>query len=1109
MSSKRHHAEWLSLVEVSGPFLTMPVLERVFPQGLDAHDPELYRNLRLAYEEWEENPTKSVIHRSWIKYVLEQMLGLPEEVLVEGQTVPEALKATVSEHGETLRPDFVVRNPEDLAPAGQVRLLIQVYPLEQDLEKPVAERHWKASPATRMMELLHATDVRLGLVTNGERWMMVYAPRGETTGYASWYASLWMEEKITLQAFRSLLGVHRFFNAPDDQTLDAMLAESAKHQHEVTDQLGYQVRRAVETLIQSLDRADQDSGRALLARVPEAELYEAALTVMMRLVFLFCAEERDLLLLGDPLYDQHYAVSTLIAQLQEAADQHGEEVLERRLDAWSRLLATFRGVYGGIEHERLKLLAYGGRLFDPDRFPFLEGRAAGTRWRETPANPVPVNNRTTLHLLRSLQYLEMQGEARRLSFRALDIEQIGHVYEGLLDHTAKRAAMPVLGLIGPKGDEPEIELTELESLREKGRDDLIDFLREQTGKSENTLRRLLEAELDTHEINQLRAACGNDGTLFNRARPFAALVRADSFDRPIVIPEGSVYVTAGTDRRSSGTHYTPRSLTEPIAQYTLEPLVYAGPAEGKPKDEWRLRSPRELLDLKICDMACGSGAFLVQACRYLSERLVEAWEEIEQEQPGASRITPEGAAATGALDEALIPQETNERMSYAQRIIAQRCLYGVDKNPLAVEMAKLSLWLLTLAKAKPFTFLDHAIRRGDSLVGIKDLDQLRYFNRKTDGEKQLRFSGSVTALVDEVIALRRKIEASPANTVADAEAQEVLLREAEEKVARLRYAADLLIAVGFQSASAKALEDLHGTMAMKANYYVENGTLAEFKEAVRQVLHGQPTFHWPLEFPEVFVGRGGFDVFVGNPPFLGGIRVRSTLGPEYLSYLQTEWGGGDRSDLCCYFFLRAASITSASAVFGLLATNTISQGDSREFCLQRLCNNGFTIIRAISSAKWPGTASLEVAHLWISRLLWRGRVSLNHEDVRFITPFLQNSGTTFGTPKQLIANEKLSYKGVDPMGTGFLLEPEEAKKILAKEQTAREVLWPFLNGRDLYSDPQQQASRWAIYFRDWPLTRASAPANSARQFADDYPVCLSLIEERVKPYRKEKKADGS
>ena len=496
MSNKRHHAEWLSLVEVSGPFLTMPVLERAFPNGLDAHDPEHARLLRTAYDEWQENqegrrPSQAV-HNAWIKFVLMQTLGLPGEVLAEGQAILATIKATISEHGETLRPDFLVRNPADVPNPGKPRLMIQTYSAEQNLDRPVAGRHWKASPATRMMELLHSTDVRLGLVTNGEHWMLVDAPRGDTTGFASWYAHLWLEEQLTQRAFRSLLGVRRFFGVADDETLEAMLAESATNQQEVTDQLGLQVRHAVEVLIHSLDRADQDHGRELLAGVPETVLYEAALTVMMRLVFLFCAEEQKLLLLGDPLYDLHYAVSTLVAQLQEAADQHGEEVLERRLDAWVRLLATFRAIYGGVQHERMKLPAYSGNLFNPDRFPFLEGRKLGTSWRDTPTDPLPVDNRTVLHLLRSLQYLEMQGEARRLSFVALDIEQIGHVYEGLLDHTAKRAAEPMLGLVGAKGKDPEVSLAELERLRSKGEDDLIEFLHEETGKSENALRNALK-----------------------------------------------------------------------------------------------------------------------------------------------------------------------------------------------------------------------------------------------------------------------------------------------------------------------------------------------------------------------------------------------------------------------------------------------------------------------------------------------------------------------------------------------------------------------------------------------------------------------------------------
>jgi type II restriction/modification system DNA methylase subunit YeeA len=108
-----------------------------------------------------------------------------------------------------------------------------------------------------------------------------------------------------------------------------------------------------------------------------------------------------------------------------------------------------------------------------------------------------------------------------------------------------------------------------------------------------------------------------------------------------------VFVTAGTDRRSSGTHYNPRSLTEPIVQYTLEPLVYIGPAEGLPRDQWKLRSAKELLALKICDMACGSGAFLVRVCRYLAARLLEAWEIAQKEKPGVVQITPEGEASTG------------------------------------------------------------------------------------------------------------------------------------------------------------------------------------------------------------------------------------------------------------------------------------------------------------------------------------------------------------------------------------------------------------------------------------------------------------------------------
>ncbi len=279
---------------------------------------------------------------------------------------------------------------------------------------------------------------------------------------------------------------------PAGETLEALLDKSASDQQEVTDQLGYQVRKAVEVLIQALDKADQDHGRKLLAGVEEKVLYESALTVMMRLVFLFCAEERELLLLGDDLYDRNYAVSTLREQLRATADQFGEEILGLRYDAWTRLLTTFRAVYAGAKHDRLHLPAYGGSLFDPDRFPFLEGRKLRTSWKTTEATPLPVSNRTVLHLLEALQVLQTRvggtTEARKLSFRSLDIEQIGHVYEGLLDHTAKRATEPVLGLAGTRDKEPEIALAELEKIAAKGEKELLKFLKDETGRSESALR---------------------------------------------------------------------------------------------------------------------------------------------------------------------------------------------------------------------------------------------------------------------------------------------------------------------------------------------------------------------------------------------------------------------------------------------------------------------------------------------------------------------------------------------------------------------------------------------------------------------------------------------
>ncbi|MGB0384708.1 MAG: Eco57I restriction-modification methylase domain-containing protein [Ardenticatenaceae bacterium] len=1175
MSIAHRHAEWLSLVEISGPFLSMPVLMRAFPQGLEGVDAEVRRLLRVAYEEWQETQDDGRYHAAWIEWVLREGLGLPSEVLHQPSDengLLERFAVQVLEHQELLSPDWVVMFDDDmddmLKEQQAPRLLVMVVPPGQGLERVVAGRRWKASPATRMMVLLHAKGVRLGLLTNGERWMLVDAPKGQTTAFVSWYASLWLEEALTWQSFQTLLGVRRFFGVPEEETLSALLADSANDQQEVTNQLGEQVRRAVELLIQAWDKADEDAGRRLLANVFPARLYEAALTVMMRLVFLLSAEERGLLLLGDLLYDEHYAVSTLRIQLRERADHYGEAVLERKFDAWPRLLALFAAVYGGIQHDRLSLPAYGGSLFDPQRFPFLMGQPSppaplptlGEGSKASPprlggteggrgGEPIRVSNRTVLHMLEALQLLQVsvsgQATARRLSFRALDVEQIGHLYEGLLDHRAQRAESAVLGLRGTKNKQPELPLSTLEAERAKGEKSFLTYLKGQTGRSQSPLRKGLKIKVrpERFEAGRLRVACGNDEALYERVVPFYGLLRMDSYGTPLVVPAGSLYVTAGEERRATGAHYTPRSLTEPIVQHTLEPLVYNGPNEGQPRDQWRLRPLSELLDLKICDMAMGSGAFLVQACRYLSERVVEAWDVFPSTGSGGGKAThstpPEPVEGGSHASQLLSVASTEEeRLAMARRLVADRCLYGVDKNPLAVEMAKLSLWLITLNKGQPFTFLDHALKCGDSLIGV-DLQQLINWNLAGSGARELVTEG-IRLEIEGIIELRRQIAATPVINPEDQRHKAWLLHQADAGSNNLRTGGDLLIGSYYNDLSKKEQAYLRTSLL----YAFRDGKDVPPERAELADLGDLRPFHWPLEFPEVFISpekestqshsaqpprgkkeqshKGGFDAFVGNPPFMGGSRIRGALGGDYLQYLKTRWDHTrGLADISAYFFLRAFENLRTGGTLGLIATNTIAQGDTRVFGLDYIHQQGGQIYRATNNQAWLGQAAVVVNVVHLYKGDYQGRFVLDGLPTkRQITPMLDDL-PMLGPPHKLAANANKSFKGSEILGLGFTMPPEEAQTLIRQDSRNAEVLFPFLNGQDLNSYPDQSPSRWVISFSNWPLQRGAAgswlasdkkqrrewlrsgtvPNDYPDPVAADYPDCLAIVKEKVYPER--------
>lgn len=1091
--------EWLNLIEVSGPFLAVPVLKEVFPQGLEALPSGRPQRLRRTYEEWRDavdvdDLDLSSLHAAWIDEVLTTALEMDDAVLRRIGALPERLTVSLPEHGVTVAPDLAVVNPTNVE---QPLLLIHIYDPDIDLDATRRFDGLAITPADRMVALLRATGCAIGIVANGERWMLVHAPVGTVASFASWYARLWGQEPETLRAFVSLLGVRRFFG-PDEGKLPTLYERSLKHQDDVTEALGEQVRRAVEVLVQALDRADQDRNRELLRDVDPRELYEAGLTVMMRLVFLLAAEERALLLLGDPRYDAFYAISSLRMQLR--ADS--EEILERRRSAWSRLLALFRSVYGGIDHPTLQLPALGGSLFDPDRYPFLEGRKKGTSWRSDPAEPLPIDDRTVLLLLDAIQIFE----GRTLSYRALDVEQIGHVYEGLLERTVKRVDDITLELdSGSKAKSPRVTLGEMESARLDGVVKVAELLKERNERSESAIRNALDRAADDRLSARLLSVCRGDVGLRDRILPYAPLLRTDPWGYPLVHHKGAFVVVLGADRRESGTHYTPKSLTEKIVAETLSPVAYRGPAEGKAPEEWELKSAEELLDLKICDPAMGSGAFLVQACRWLSDRLVEAWAAAEA---NGKRIDSEGRIFDDA-NEGCDPlsQDVEDRAIVARRLVAERCLYGVDKNRLAVELAKLSLWLTTMSKGRPFGFLDHNLRSGDSLLGIHDIRQLTELSMAPKGSTQLRLFGrSITAAVEKAIELRTRLRSIPIRDIGDVDAMAALDAESRRALLLPQAVADAF--VGIILAETRATERADRLQALEALAdAAANGTEAAVDRLRRDAMTdlridapdglARDPFHWPLEFPEVFGDqRQGFDAFVGNPPFLGGRRVRSSLGAAFgLWLVSINKGAGGNSDLVAHFFRRAFALLREKGHFGFLATNTISEGDTRQGGLEWLLKNGASIHSAHPNEPWPGAAAVVTSRVHIYKGLWKGRHRLSGNEVPQISAFL--SGNEEWSPTRLKSNESLAFQGSIVLGMGFVLAPEEAAQMIAADSRNAEVIFPYLNGRDLNSSPFRNPSRNVIFFWDWSEEKSRT-----------YDQPWRWIEERVKPDRQRRKENG-
>ena len=550
----------------------------------------------------------------------------------------------------------------------------------------------------------------------------------------------------------------------------------------------------------------------------------------------------------------------------------------------------------------------------------------------------------------------------------------------------------------------------------------------------------------------------------------------------------------------------------------LAPLCYSpGPQDTPDTNKWRVRPSDDIVNLKVCDPAVGSGAILVAACRYLADRLIEAW-RAEGDARGAETAT--AADDPNRLDVVI----------EARRLVAEHCCYGVDRNPMAVEMAKLSMWLTTVAKNRPFTFLDHALKAGDSLLGIWNLDQLRHLHydvaagraRKTPIPGFSAGGDAVRAaerLINEALGMRHEMHSIETIRPADIERKQKLHRESEKRLATLTTITDVLAGAALSTAGERDPSTALTTrMEADAEAIVQLvGALETPGEA--EALHraadraqvrldagrpdGAPSrnpLHWPIAFPEVFDAtdrQRGFDAMVGNPPFIGGQKITGAAGTDYRNHLIAWIAGGTKgsADLVAYFFLNA---TKVSRSLGYLATNTIAQGDTSEVGLTQIIDMGWTIHRATSSTTWPGEATLEIAKVWTTAHPWSGQCVLDGRPAVGIDEMLYPTSRTGWRKRRLVANADKSFQGSIVLGTdGFTMSPEEAQALIKMDPRNADVLFAYLGGEDLNQSPTQTAPRWIINFFDWPEEKARG-----------YPDCFSIIEATVKPERQERKANG-
>jgi hypothetical protein len=930
------------------------------------------------------------------------------------------------------------------------------------------------------------------------------------------------------------------------------------------------------------------------------ELYHQLLRLVYRLLFLLVSEDRGLIS-AEALYREHYGVARLRRLLDRRSAYTEHE------DIWCSLRVLWKLLCDEKLAAYLSATPLNGELFEPLD---LDGYT--------------IANRDFLEAFWHLAYYRGSDSAppRRVNYAALDVEELGSVYESLLDYhpvieasgegrVASRVRFDLAfgserKSTGSYYTPPELvaELVRsaldpvIEQRLEEARRMAEDAKRVASGEwrvVHQTIQNLGGTAYADSIASRLGSVAKRDGLgrthlPHHEPLPQGGTLRPDQptaprgdldpgeYRRGLGAPghEGIPPISQHRSRQPSGSgniaHLGAPNPSDPGSGGRAAPPAHSSPQP--PDAQSPAFTPAEiaalwpalplatrhslladafaehaLLSIRVLDPACGSGHFLLAAARRLGKELAKI-------RTGEDEPAP-------------------ERVREATRDVIAHCIYGVDKNPLAVELCRVALWLEAHCQGKPLTFLDHRIRCGDSLLGVLDLAVLEngipddafqpagnedksaanLLKKRNRAERRDLQQGQHRLPLESHAPIRNLIEqAHKLDQIPDDSPQTIHRKKQLYDALRhdpfalgQRQACNLWTAAFFQRmasgesrvegegkrvASGESRVAGEGKRMASSEWRMETAITtqtivdhlagrqnpqAQAKADVLAAAHR--FFHWPLEFPEVFLAShpplatrhsafairhspfAGFDVVLGNPPFMGGLKISGTFGDKYRHWLEaayTPYAG--TADLCAAFYRRVFRLLKPGGRMGMVATNTIGQGDTRESGLAPILANGGVITFARRFIKWPGAANVEVnlvaIHKRASNGEQRGGSSvLDGHPVEFISSRLDAEPEA--EPRRLPQNEGKAFQGDIVRGIGFVLEPVEAEALLAKDPRNRDCLFPYLNGEDLNSHPEQKPSRWVICYHDWPLERARR-----------YPDLLRIVEERVKPERERLRGPG-